>query len=601
MIKKCLLVFFMIFALLFAVACAEDNKEDNNDNKQNEAIHEYIVTFVVDGKKTEVKVKDGEKVSKPSDPVKEGYTFVGWFVADKEYDFGAVKADLEVTAKFKEAKPEVKEYTVKFVVNGDEETVVVEEGEKVAKPQDPVKDGYNFLGWYVNEEVYDFESIVNSNLIIEAKFEAIKFTVTFVVNDVMTEVEVLYGETVIKPSDPNKDGFEFVGWFIDDIEYDFGVVTEDIKLYAIFKEIIIYHTVTFIDEDNNEIGVITVKHGDSILEEDYPKVEGFTLVNMSHDLKNIDKDLTVKCEFKQLYNVVIYDTKGSVYKNMQVPRGETLEEIDLSLENDSKFNYSVSDWYTDKELTKRFRLSRPVSYDLELYPRVYATPVNSNYEGLTVSILGDSISTFYSTTSDVNSYYTGDNQFYYPRYSATVKKVTGTWWYQAIESSKTKLGINNSWSGTNLYGTSSSCGMSAERIKTLGDNGTPDIIIIFLGTNDNVNGISASTFKAGYHQAFKQIEMHYPSAYVMCCTLGYSAYTGYNYTEKDRLEYNDVTRDICKQYKAKVIEVAEVQTIDSYTSLLGDNLHPNADGMIKISEKVVKAIDDMFTIGVPIN
>ena len=78
MIKKYLLVFFMIFALLFAVACAEDNKEDNNDNKQNEAIHEYIVTFVVDGKKTEVKVKDGEKVSKPSDPVKEGYTFVGW-------------------------------------------------------------------------------------------------------------------------------------------------------------------------------------------------------------------------------------------------------------------------------------------------------------------------------------------------------------------------------------------------------------------------------------------------------------------------------------------------------------------------------------------
>ena len=34
-----------------------------------------------------MKVKDGDKLAKPEDPVKEGYKFLGWFVGDKKFDF----------------------------------------------------------------------------------------------------------------------------------------------------------------------------------------------------------------------------------------------------------------------------------------------------------------------------------------------------------------------------------------------------------------------------------------------------------------------------------------------------------------------------------
>lgn len=48
-------------------------------------------------------VEYGAKVTKPADPTKEGYTFDGWFVGDKQYDFDtAVTANITLTAKFTE-------------------------------------------------------------------------------------------------------------------------------------------------------------------------------------------------------------------------------------------------------------------------------------------------------------------------------------------------------------------------------------------------------------------------------------------------------------------------------------------------------------------
>ena len=166
--KKLLCVLMMIFALSFAFACGEDKKDD--DAKQNENVQEFTVTFVVDGEKTEIKVKNGEKAVKPADPVKEGYVFKGWYVGEAEYQFAAVTADVTVTAKFEEV---IAEYTVKFVADGKETVEAIKEGEKVAKPADPVKDGYVFLGWYLGDAAYDFEAVVTNDLELVAKFEEV--------------------------------------------------------------------------------------------------------------------------------------------------------------------------------------------------------------------------------------------------------------------------------------------------------------------------------------------------------------------------------------------------------------------------------------------
>ena len=45
--------------------------------------------------------------------------------------------------------------------------------EKVNKPEEPSYDGYEFLGWYVDDTEYNFDEPVTKDLIITAKWEEI--------------------------------------------------------------------------------------------------------------------------------------------------------------------------------------------------------------------------------------------------------------------------------------------------------------------------------------------------------------------------------------------------------------------------------------------
>ena len=139
-------------------------------------VKEWTVTL--DGK--EVKVKDGEKLTKPADPTKEGYKFLGWFVGDKEFNFDTPITEelngIKIEARFEkidEPTPEEKFWTV--TLDGNE--VKVKDGEKLTKPADPTKEGYKFLGWFVGDKEFNFDTPITKELNgikIEARFEKIK-------------------------------------------------------------------------------------------------------------------------------------------------------------------------------------------------------------------------------------------------------------------------------------------------------------------------------------------------------------------------------------------------------------------------------------------
>ncbi len=146
---------------------------------------EFTVTFntlggsSVDSKK----IKDGEKVTKPDNPTREGYTFKYWSLSQDgaEYDFNTpITADTTLYAVWEkevEVPPVVEDekYTVTFDTVGGNviDSIEVEKDGKVTKPADPTKEGYIFKHWSLTEngEAYDFNTQVTSNITLYAVWE----------------------------------------------------------------------------------------------------------------------------------------------------------------------------------------------------------------------------------------------------------------------------------------------------------------------------------------------------------------------------------------------------------------------------------------------
>lgn len=130
-------------------------------------------------------IDSGETVEKPSNPTRTGYNFGGWYT-DAEcttaYDFNTpVTEDITLYAKWNKNKKPVpvdKEYTVSYDSNGgteyDKETY--KEGETVKLDKVPVKDGYEFTGWYSDKEcTKKVESIeVSKNVTVYAGWKVIE-------------------------------------------------------------------------------------------------------------------------------------------------------------------------------------------------------------------------------------------------------------------------------------------------------------------------------------------------------------------------------------------------------------------------------------------
>ena len=248
--RKIAVAFFALVALFVFASCSNETQEPVF----------YTVTFVSDGGSDVASqlIEQGQPASKPEDPTKAGYNFVGWYTDQKlsiPYDFNTpVTENITLYPKWEAESIEVPEgsYKVTFETDGGSAVPeqVVEEGKSVTKPEDPTKAGYKFIGWYLDPDSsnsYDFTTSVTSDITLYAKWEAIEtpvkiFTVTFnsLGGSAVNSITVEDGKTITLPSEaPVKEGYEFTGWFTDEkctTEFDVNtIITKDITLYAGWK------------------------------------------------------------------------------------------------------------------------------------------------------------------------------------------------------------------------------------------------------------------------------------------------------------------------------------------------------------------------------
>lgn len=66
-----------------------------------------------------------------------------------------------------------KKYTVTYINGDDIKSVTVDEGKKLVAPVIPTKEGYEAIGWCLNNDIYDFSMPISSNLVLELKYKKV--------------------------------------------------------------------------------------------------------------------------------------------------------------------------------------------------------------------------------------------------------------------------------------------------------------------------------------------------------------------------------------------------------------------------------------------
>ncbi len=380
-------------------------------------------------------VKENELVVKPTDPTKNDNVFVNWMLNDKVYDFQtAVTSDLtlkakwqvmyNVTAKLEENEysqkvlenekvdvskftfPEregyvikiyqddsteynldnpvtsnlsltanyvaLNKYKVKFNTNSSKKVNDVEvwEGSLVEEPK-ITRDGYNLLGWYLDDTLYDFKTPVTKDITLKAKWaEKGKLTVTFNVDDkVYTTKSVKENSKVSKPEDPTKKNFVFSEWQLNGKTYNFNdPVTTDITLDAVFREAKTF-TVTFDSNGGSNVGDKIVVEGTKLVKPKNPTKNNFVFVEWqlngkTYNFNNvITEDITLKALWEDdvpEFTVSFNSNGGSDISTQYIKQNKVATKPN---KDPLRANYKFVKWtYENKE----YDFSTPVTKNITL-------------------------------------------------------------------------------------------------------------------------------------------------------------------------------------------------------------------------------------------
>ena len=501
-----------------------------------------------------------------------------------------------------------KTYEVKFDSAGGSsvETQEVKKNGTVTKPANPTKEGYEFVGWSLNGEIYDVSTPIKNNLILLAIWTDVKYTVTFDVagGDELEPIKIKNGESLGKII-PTKEHNSFVCWLLNGEVYDPTTpITSNITLVASWKE---DYKVTIHYNNNDPDLVLYAKEGQSINDLggiDSPIKEGYKFINFYYDeeftkamliFSKINNDIDLYAKFSQIYYIT-YHLNGGTTKEELLTRYvvEDVENRNIDLVLPEKKGYFFRGWHEKEDCSDSnfYMITKKEARDITLFAKWDEATLQNAYLG----ILGDSISTYKG--------YIPNGFVHFPYYASSddggMITLEQTWWRITQQTLGCRLGINNSYSGTcvmNEYGyTTSAENISRLQHSTRFDNLPPDIMIIYMGNNDAlVQNLNTANFEKSYRNMLNNLYTLYPNIQLFLGTLSYEKYfVGKDYYEEHVLitaEVNRIIQSLASEYNLPIIDFATAYSDSSY---LFDTIHPNVLGMKALANVAIDAISKFY-------
>ena len=209
-----------------------------------------------------------------------------------------------------------------------------------------------------------------------------KFTVTFDSNKgtAVAAVEVEDGKKLALPTNPTREGFDFVGWYkAADLAEAFDVntaITEDITLYAKWKQQQI--TVKFETNEGTAIADKTMGYGTkplSSLFSDRPTKEGYVFDGWFTDAEfttTVDYDVVVTEGFTvyakwtaRVYKITLQLNGGAGVSELEGTFGIALAKPDDPV----KIGQIFRGWFTEEALENEYNFDTLVSGPMTLYAK----------------------------------------------------------------------------------------------------------------------------------------------------------------------------------------------------------------------------------------
>ena len=319
------------------------------------------------------------------------------------------------------------EYTISFY-DGDTfiSSLKTKGNETIELPIAPEKEDAEFKGWYLDEGVWqerltedyflshDIDGDLDSFAYYLAKEEPApeEFTILFFVDGELYSSLLTAGNELLSlPEAPNKDNYEFKGWYFDDGTFENRLYPNTYENLPLEADVSVYAYYTFIEDIPEEYQVSFVSNGGTPVEpivtskiEDEPKTsrEGYTFRGWYFDESlsskasfplEITEDITLYAKWeKNAYDVHFELDGGSGVSDLKTDRIET-EPIP------TKGGYTFRGWYFDGGFAKKASFPLEVTSNITLY----AKWEENEPAGITFTVDGSGLLTAVEGISEANS------------------------------------------------------------------------------------------------------------------------------------------------------------------------------------------------------
>ena len=234
-----------------------------------------------------------------------------------------------------DVKYDLDEHTLTFETNGGSaiDPVTVRHGNAVARPADPTKDKYTFIGWYVDPEFteeYDFATVLEADKTIYAKFELTSTPI----GDIYVRYDVLHIKQL-------PDG----SYDLANAEVEHLSAKKDTTVTAVVKDYRATHHINV----NSTLSKLT----DTAIQP-YPGADGkpvYTILSVYYDLD---------------FHTLTFDTMGgSRIDPVTVRHGNAVAKPKDPVNG----GYIFDGWYTDKTYRTPYNFATVLTQDTTIYAK----------------------------------------------------------------------------------------------------------------------------------------------------------------------------------------------------------------------------------------